>query len=226
MIEADAHVLAERLRRDFPDPPEPSDWVWTQAPAVRVIDCVLSLRKPYATVVLPRVQGFAERFPAVTGCAQLRELIESYESPSHFHSDALRMQSPKKAAMLVGVLDYLLDVTSRFEGGSELERLEAWAKWVRPGDHLMLDVDGFKLAGFQYLRMLFGAETVKPDVHILRYVESALGRPIAGKPSREVQAVYAMERAGELLDRSVRALDVAIWSELAIKNRSFLTDLD
>lgn len=215
MIEADAQVLADRLRTDFPDPTAPSDWVWTQTPAVRVIDCVLSLRKDYFKVVLPRVQEFAERFPAVTECAQLRDLIESYESPSHFHSDALRMQSPKKATMLMGVVEYLLDVQGRFEGGSESERLEAWAKWVRPGDHLALDVDGFKLAGFQYLRMLFGAETVKPDVHILRYVESVLGRPIAGRPSREVQAVYAMERAGELMGRSVRALDVAIWTASA-----------
>ena len=79
----------------------------------------------------------------------------------------------------------------------------------------MLGINGFKLAGFQYLRMLFGAETVKPDVHIIRYVESVLGRPIAGSPSREVQAVYAMERAGELLEQSARALYVAIWNASA-----------
>ncbi len=215
MIEADAQILAERLRQDFPDPPLPSDWIWTTTPPVRVIDCVLSLRKPYITVVLPRVRGFADRFPEITSCAQLRELIGTYDTPAAFHADSLRMDSPMKAAMIVGVLDYLLDIQTRFDAPSEEERLIQWARWVRPGDHLMLGINGFKLAGFQYLRMLFGAETVKPDVHILRYVESVLGRSIAGNASGEVQAVYAMERAGELMGRSVRSLDVAIWTKLS-----------
>jgi len=215
MIESDAKTLAAALQRDFPNPPAPSDWIWTAPSAVRVVDCVLSLRKPYATVVLPRVRGFADRFPEITSCAQLRELIGSYNTPAAFHDDVLNMDSPKKAAMLVGVLDYLIDIQDRFEAATEADRLSQWARWVRPGDHLMLDVDGFKLAGFQYLRMLFGAETVKPDVHIIRYAESVLGRPIAGKPSREVGVVYAMERAGELLGVSVRALDVAIWRKLS-----------
>lgn len=75
----------------------------------------------------------------------------------------------------------------------------------------MLDVPGFKLAGFQYLRMLFGAETTKPDVHILRYVARTLNRPPATRANEMVRAVYAVERAGELLGVSVRSLDVAIW---------------
>jgi len=216
MIEADARSLAARIREDYSDPPAPSDWIWTQPPPIRVADCVLSLRKPYKKVVLPRVQGFAERFPEITTCSGLRELIDSYDSPLAFHVDALKMNSPGKAAALVGVLDYLVDIQQRFDGKSEEERLIRWARWARPGDHLMLGINGFKLAGFQYLRMLFEAETVKPDVHIIRYVESVLDKPIAGWPSREVQAVYAMERAAELLGRSARAIDVAIWHTYAL----------
>ena len=30
----------------------------------------------------------------------------------------------------------------------------------------MVGVRGFGLAGFQYMRMLFGAQTAKPDIHI------------------------------------------------------------
>ena len=128
-------------------------------------------------------------------------------------NSVLSMKSEGKANALVGVLDYLIDIQQRFDGASEGERLAAWARWARPGDYLTLDVHGFKLAGFQYLRMLFGTETTKPDVHILRYAEQALARPIRGKPSSEVQAVYAIERAGEILGRSVRQLDIAIWEQ-------------
>lgn len=211
MIEADAHVLAERLAADFPDPRPLQDPVWRASSAAKVIDCVLSLRKPYKAVVEPRVMEFVSRYPGITSVGDLLKLIHGYPTPLDFHNNVLRMNSPGKAEALVGVLEYLEDSTRRFDGEDEGARLRAWAAWCRPGDYLTLDVKGFKLAGFQYLRMLFGAETTKPDVHILRYVEQALGREIRGRPSREVQAVYAIERAGELLDASVRRLDVAIW---------------
>lgn len=213
MIEADAHVLAERLKVDFPDPRPLQDPVWRASPAAKVIDCVLSLRKPYKAVVVPRVQSFVAAHPDITSLGSLLELIRGYPSPLEFHKAVLSMDSPGKAAAIVGVLEYLLDSIQRFEGDDEAARLHAWAAWCRPGDYLTLDVNGFKLAGFQYLRMLFGAETTKPDVHILKYAEQALGRAIQGRPSGEVQAVYAIERAGEILGTSVRRLDVAIWEK-------------
>jgi hypothetical protein len=211
MIEADAHRLAERIVVDFPESRGLADPVWCASASTKVIDCVLSLRKPYKLVVEPRVQAFAQKHPGVRTCDDLLTLIGRFDSPEAFHTSVLDMNSPGKAAALVGVLEYLIDIQQRFDGGDEDARLSAWARWARPGDYLTLDVAGFKLAGFQYLRMLFGAETTKPDVHILRYAEDVLGRPIAGHPGREVQAVYALERAGEILGRSVRELDVAIW---------------
>ena len=121
------------------------------------------------------------------------------------------MKSPGKAEALSGVVDYLLDIQQRFTEPTEEERLLAWAHWARPGDCLMLDVRGFRLAGFQFLRMLFGAETVKPDVHILKYVQQALGRPVSSSTADQVRAVYALERAGELLQKPIRTIDVVIW---------------
>ena len=211
MIEVDARVLAERLRRDFPSPRPVAVPDWRRTPASRVIDCVLSLRKSYERVVKPRVKRFSDEHPGVVTCADLRELIRAHPSPLAFHRPVLDMRSPGKAAMLVGVLDHLIDVQPRFDGETEDDRLGAWASWARPGDYLMLGVPGFGLAGFQYLRMLFGAQTTKPDVHILAYVAEALSRPPATTPGEQVRAVYTIERAGELLDIPVRDIDVAIW---------------
>lgn len=213
MIEADAQHLAERIRRDYPSPRTPSDPVWRSSAAAKVIDCVLSLRKNYKRVVEPRVLTFVDAHPGIRSCNDLLSFINTYPSPMEFYVTELNMNSPDKATALVGVLEYLLDIQARFDGDDEDARLAAWARWARPGDYLTLDVRGFKLAGFQYLRMLFGAETTKPDVHILRYVEEVLGREIRGRASREVQAVYAIERAGEILGGSVRSLDVAIWEQ-------------
>lgn len=211
VIETDAQRLADRIAADFPELRDLSDPVWRASTAAKVIDCVLSLRKNYKRVVEPRVQRFVAAHPDVCSGQDLLTLIDSYPSPGEFLCAELQMNSPGKASAMVGVLRYLLDIQYRFQGDDEEARLVAWARWARPGDYLTLDVPGFKLAGFQYLRMLFGAETTKPDVHILRYLEEVLGRQFLGLASREVLAVYIIERAGEILGGSVRQIDVAIW---------------
>lgn len=209
-FERDARVLAEHFAADFPEPPTVTPRAWLRSPAACVTDCVLSLRKNYTSTVTPRVRAFVDTHPGVETCADLLELIASRPSPEAFHRDALRMNSPGKAAALVAVAQHLDGEQARFDGESERDRLTAWAEWARPGDHLMLDIRGFGLAGFQYLRVLFGAQTIKPDVHILRYAERALGRPFTSASSA-VRLVYIVERAGEMLSVPVRSLDAAMW---------------
>ena len=211
MIDADAAVIAESIRRDFPVARSPRAPVRPLTTAAKIIDCVLSLRKPYNTVVVPRVSRFMDEHPKVRTCDDLLALIGTHTTAAAFVAGALQMNSPRKAAMILGVVEYLLDAQKQFDAPTEEHRLTLWAQWVRPTDYLLLDVSNFKLAGFQYLRMHFGADTVKPDVYILRYVQNALGRTIAGRPEREVQAVYAMERASVLLGRTARSIDANIW---------------
>jgi hypothetical protein len=211
MIEQDAYLLAKQIEKDFPPGNPLQDAVWWSSPATRVIDCVLSLGINYERVVVPRVRAFTERRPKTTSCESLLRLIDEYDSPLAFQSTELNLRHTRKATALVGVLQYLVDIQKRFPGDEEIDRLGHWATWARPGDYLAVDAPGFALAGFQYLRMLFGAETVKPDTHILSYAESVLGRVITGNQRAEVAAIYSFERAGELLNRSVRQMDVSIW---------------
>jgi len=224
MLEADAHRLADRLRRDFPAPPPVNDPPWRSTSATKVIDCVLSLRKSYKHIVKPRVKRFGAEHPAVQSCQQLRAFIDTHESPEAFMRQRLQLNSPGKATMLVGVLDHLIDVQQRFAPQSppastiaivpgEADRLRAWAQWARPGDYLLFDVPGFALAGFQYLRMLFGGDTTKPDLHILAYLAEALDQPVARSTSQQVRAVCVLERACELLGTPTRRIDVAIWQQ-------------
>jgi hypothetical protein len=66
------------------------------------------------------------------------------------------------------------------------------AAWAGPGDYLSVAARGFGLAGFQYLRMLFGAQTTKPDIHIIRFVSTIIGRKVT-----DVQALYLLERTAK-----------------------------
>jgi hypothetical protein len=198
--------LTERLKSDFSAFPAVSDAIWNQHSAAKIVDCVLSLRMNYAKVVLPRVEEFIEKHPRVRSCASLVELIGLHESPELFLLEELRIRHKTKGLALLRVAEFLIEEQTRFSGADEAERLAAWAKWARPGDYLALESPGFKLAGFQYLRMLFGAETVKPDVHILRYVRTAIGEEIGEGP-----VVYLLEQAASKLGVSARSVDVAIW---------------
>jgi hypothetical protein len=81
---------------------------------------------------------------------------------------------------------------------------------AEPHDYETLGIPGFGLSGSQYLRILFGAQAVKPDVHIRRFVSEAVGRPV-----QDVQALVLLEAASKRLGWPLSSLDYAIWEELA-----------
>jgi hypothetical protein len=92
----------------------------------------------------------------------------------------------------------------------ELEPLQQWVIGARPGDYQTLRIRGFGLAGFQYLRMLFGANTTKPDFHICRYVQVALGRHVS-----DTEALSLLEEAVRGDAIKLRDIDTTIWEHSA-----------
>jgi len=71
-------------------------------------------------------------------------------------------------------------------------------------------VHGFGLAGFQYLRMLFGAQTAKPDIHIRRFVADAVRHRVSDAEALTLLEAAAREEGLRLAD-----LDYSIWQELS-----------
>jgi hypothetical protein len=136
--------------------------------------------------------------------------MDSFESPDAFVRDALTYRDALRAQVLSGVLDFLLKVSASRPGNSELERLENWARETRPAEYRGVGIRGFGLAGFQYLRMLFGANTTKPDVHIRRYVGAAVGRRVS-----DVQALDLLEEAADAHGVALRDVDTTIWERSA-----------
>jgi hypothetical protein len=200
-----AEVLLARYGHVHPN----AAYAWPHA-SQRVLDCVLSLNRRYNAVVRPRVERFAARRSEIQTLTELQSLVRLYPSPHAFCVAELEYNDARRAETLIGVVDYLLDAQVEHPGEDESERLTQWASWCRPGDHLAVGVQGFGLAGFQYLRMLFGAQTVKPDVHIINFVSELLGRPLT-----PVQALNIMERAAALVHLPLREVDAEIWRERA-----------
>lgn len=128
--------------------------------------------------------------------------------------DALRYRDAARAQVLNLVVDCLLGIVAATPGTSEIEALERWAFHAQPADSRSLGIRGFGLAGFQYLRMLFGASTTKPDVHIRRYVAAAVGCPVS-----DMQALTLMEDPAARVEVPLRDADTTIGSTRRVSDR-------
>jgi len=116
-----------------------------------------------------------------------------------------------RAHMLRGLVEYFLSI-----GVDDQDRLREWARQASFGD-FEGQVRGLGPAVFQWLIMRQGVETVKPDVHVHRFVAAVLGRRVSDK-----DAVEVVTAAAERLDRSPIRLDWAIWEA----GRSGMTTVD
>lgn len=200
--------LITRMRELFPAGPKLGKFTNWGMPPLDVLDCVLSLNRRYDRFCLPRVQSFSDRHPEIDSLQGLLSLIRSYPSLREFSIRELNYDDGPRAETLVGVLNYLLTAQKSITGDSEAERLLQWAESVKPQDYLSIGVRGFALAGFQYLRMLFGAQTAKPDVHIIRFVSRAVGNEIG-----DAAALSLLEEACAVLEWPLLDFDQEVWEK-------------
>jgi hypothetical protein len=183
-----------------------SDRAWSREPALRVIDCVLSLNRNYDRFVVPRLDSFEEDRPCVRSVSDLNIEIARHASPDEFVRLALNYKDKDRANMLANVARWLLTISGNGEDAAQLANLETWARTAPYRGYQILGVKGFALAGFQYLRMLFGANTTKPDIRICDWVKSVVGHPVS--PS---QALQLLEHAAVEAGVCLRDADTTIW---------------
>jgi hypothetical protein len=115
-----------------------------------------------------------------------------------------------RADTLANVVIWLVTISAEGAPSTQLANLENWARNAPYSGYQTLDIRGFGLAGFQYLRMLFGANTTKPDLRICQWVAAAVGHPVS--PG---QALQLLEPAAAEAGVSLRDADTTIWEKLA-----------
>lgn len=207
---ADVAALVDSLLRLKPSIQPSSDRAWRRALAIRVIDCVLSLYRKYDGFVVPRLDQFERRYPQVRSITDLQDLLTIYPSPSAFMAQCLNYRDDARAITLVKVVNWLVEVAGDGSYETQLAHLETWAANAKPHEHFTLSIPGFAIGGFQYLRMLFGANTTKPDIHIQRYVASSVGHRVS-----DTQALALLEVAAIEARVSLRDLDTTVWERSA-----------
>lgn len=190
-----------------------ADPAWTRPPSVRVIDCVLSLNRHYDRFVVPRLNKFELNYPTTKCISGLHDLMSRYPSAEAFVSVVLNYRDPARAAILASVVNWLTSISGHGTLEQQYARLTDWARSAPPNQYKQLGIRGFGLAGFQYLRMLFEANTTKPDIHICRFVEATVGRRVS-----PLTALTLLEKAATNTGTSLRDMDTTIWERSARRN--------
>ena len=208
IAEADIADVAEGIRKLGPDVRGfgTVDPAWTRPPAVLVIDCVLSLNRRYDAFVVPRLSAFMEKHHNIQKVTDLAYLMDSFQSPNAFLQQELNYNHEERAYTLQSVVEFLCSIVKKVPTITEEEAFRHWAIQAKPEEYQKMNIKGFGIAGFQYLRMLFGADTTKPDVHIIRFVSEILDRKVSG-----IEALDLLEASSGLLGLSVRDVDAYIW---------------
>jgi hypothetical protein len=107
-----------------------------------------------------------------------------------------------------------LRLLAAFLAGDHLRTQDELRAWAQRGDYqkdFAGRVPGLGPAAYQSLLMRLGVDTVKPDVHVHRFVEDVLGRTLT-----DAELVRAVTEAARRLGRSARDLDGAIWEHGAL----------
>jgi len=91
-------------------------------------------------------------------------------------------------------------------GVTTQERLVEWAQTSDFKRDFEGKVKGMGYAIYQWLVMRQGIETVKPDVHLHKFVKAAVGHSVTDK-----ELVRALERVARDLDLKAYELDWRIW---------------
>jgi len=179
-------------------------WMDRYKPAVRVINCILSINRR-TTFAEARSLGFQIANPNVGSITDLQATIGVYPTSHQFMWTNLNYNYEARANTLNAVVNWLVGLSGNGSPQEQLNNLKNWAEAAHPTGYLDLQIPGFGLASFQYLRMLFCACTVKPDVHILNFVRQH------DPKANGLRAINVIEKLAAGLGLCARHLDLAIW---------------
>jgi len=166
-------------------------------------DVVLSANRHYEEFVRPRVGLLKEL--AIPDLATLIQLIDTLGVDTFCLYWNYR--HPERVRILCDLAGRCLELLSDSEEGDEVERLRVWAQYSTTDDFsFFTDIPGFGFVSFQYLRILLGANTIKPDVHISNFIYQATGQRLSAP-----KLIDLLEAVATKMEVSASALDHAIW---------------
>ena len=211
--------IIARIREIAPDPLRRDKTVLDHTPAVKVINSVLSLGMDYRRVIEPKLDAFQDKNPDVRQVTELAAFIKDYETPIDFLSNEFnykpKPKSIRKANAINSICEKLCGIINASPSVSEEDAIRQWALQAKPEGYRVWKIKEFRLTGFQWLRVLFGADTSKPDRRILNFLSDTLNEKFPDSDKKKLEAVDLIEEASAHSEFSARDIDRIIWGHHA-----------
>ena len=169
-----------------------------------LFDTVLDYQNRAATVRKAQEHFRIEHGGEIRTLGELQDLMERIPDDTDLAMSLWGNRHRRRARELRGLAAYF-----REREVTDLAALRRWAARSTQDDFVG-HIKGLGPAVYQSLVMRMGVDTVKPDVHVLRFVRAAIGRPVS-----QDEAVAALEAIARRLGASARTLDGSIWTHEA-----------
>jgi len=170
-------------------------------PVLALVDTVLSINRKYDSFVKPRIELIKN-----TRIDSFDSLRQELEKGDEYFISLWNYNHPQRIELLRNLLAYFIDYKNNNNIKTDLATLRTWGKESSVEKYANWNIKGIAFTTYQYLRMLCGADTVKPDIHILRTIEKGIGRKLSTKDS-----VKIIEYISKEMGIKARDLDHAIW---------------
>ncbi|WP_265458596.1 hypothetical protein [Enterococcus sp. HY326] len=209
--ENDLKVLKKYVEKHIHLPNTLSEEYIYSNPNLIIIDAVLSKNRNYNSVQ-KWIKNFEKCYPKINTLIGLIEIIDQ--------------ETPKEIGRIIGYRDEKRIIEIRQVAVAFVEKkssaseddLKSMKKWAEMSDFTdtedsIFKVNGIGVATFQYLRILLGVNTCKPDVHIKNFILEVLKKEFS-----EEKAIRAIEKVSNKLGKDTRIVDNAIWKFMRSKD--------
>ncbi|MGI5897828.1 MAG: hypothetical protein ACOX6Q_01560 [Candidatus Dojkabacteria bacterium] len=198
---ADVENLREYLNTLSLDTSSYADEYGYENPVLVLVDAVLSINRNYDRFVKPRLKIIEK-----SGISSFAELERELDKGDEYFMTFWNYRHIERVELLRNLLNYFKDFQKTNNIQGDIESLREWGNQSSVKKYRDWNIRGIAFTTYQYLRMLCGVDTVKPDIHILRVVEKGVGRKVGPR-----NAITLVECIAKEMGIKARSLDHAIW---------------
>jgi hypothetical protein len=176
------------------------------APAIALIEVVLSANRNYNLIVVPRISSVRLNYPQLKKFNELKKLIKT-KSKKDFY-DIWNYRDEKKYNTLKSIMDVISNLRVKYPLTStdDYKLMNAWAKNVdlaKIKEDEIGSISNVGIATIQHLRMTFGVNTIKPDLRVKQVLENEFKL----KYLSDIKVISAVEQIASIVKLSVIECD-------------------
>jgi hypothetical protein len=171
-------------------------------PALGLLSVVLAANRSYEIIVVPRLKQIKENKPDMNSFSDLSAWIsEDDENFLDIYNDKKKLQTLKD--LLLKIDDIKRDNPEIINDYDLMKKWAIGAIVQNYKEDVIGSITNIGIATFQHLRMVFGANTVKPDLRVKQVLEYEFNFP----PKDDLEAILVVENIAHILNREVLYVD-------------------